>query len=156
MTPESTLKLVALHLAHAVAVLGDAVADGPGFGALMLRLGWNVTSTTPPPAFAALAAHCDRLVTNVEALADDPTPEEVGAAVGALRDLVAALNALKLDQTPAGVDATTFLAEIRDRLVELLLVDHLSTWLPGFYRALRFAGLASSGRLCDSSEFRIC
>jgi hypothetical protein len=42
-----------------------------------------------------------------------------------------------LQQAPTGVDANAFLAEVGDRLFELLLVDYLASGLPWAYNALR-------------------
>ena len=111
-----TLELVAGHLARAMAPLGDAVSSIQGFRAFMLRLGWHAEDL--PPAYAALASTVDSCLAAVDALSDDPQIEEVLALLDAAAAVYRALD--DLDTAPAGVEPDEFLADLAERVFELL------------------------------------
>jgi len=143
MAERGTLELIARHLALAVAPLRDAVADPGSFRAFWLRLGWEATSL--PPAYRELAGIVDRAAAAAEALADDPDPEDVLAVLAEVRRLHQALDAIA--ETPAGVAAAeraTFLAELAERVLELLLCDYLAEALPGTFQAAQLLGIVET------------
>ncbi|MET8307870.1 DUF6603 domain-containing protein [Micromonospora sp. NPDC005173] len=125
----STLELIARHLTLALRPLHQAVSGPDAFKQFMLRLGWGVTSL--PPEYTALGARVEAAVQTLEALADEPSPEEALALLGQVKDVYDAIQSLSV--APAGVDAATFLAEIGERLFELLWTEYLATSLPAAY-----------------------
>jgi len=140
---ESTFALLARHLALAVEPLRRAVDDLDSFRAFLFRLGWEPTEL--PASFRQLATAVDEALAAAEALGDDPDPDDVRAALGAVRDLYQALDAIS--QAPAGVaggDAGAFLAELAERLVELLLTDYLAAALPTVSTAMSMLGIVET------------
>ena len=138
--PRGTLATIARHLALAVQPLRDAVASEGAFKAFMYRLGWKVESL--PPAYVALGGLVDDAATAlaaIEASPDDPDLEAVLELLGKVRAIHQAIKGLT--DAPAGVDATAFLQEIGERLLELLLVDYVAAALPGTYHALATVGV---------------
>jgi hypothetical protein len=121
-----TIELIVEQLAIAAQPLKDAVATPDTFRAFILRLGWDAQSL--PPAWAALAAKVDDVVTALEAL---QSAAGIDAALRALDKVAALYNAIKaISAAPPGVDPVAFLEEIGDRLFELLLVDYLTVAQP--------------------------
>src|SRR5450432_3264057 len=117
-----TLELIGRHLTLALRPLSDALSDPDRFKRLMYRLGWRVTDL--PPAYAALGTAVDTAVTKMEALGDDPSPNDIAGLIQAVKDAFDAIQGIST--APPGVDAASFLEEIGDRLFELLLTDYLA------------------------------
>jgi hypothetical protein len=135
-----TLELIARHLALALEPLGDAVADLDSFQAFLYRLGWDVTSL--PQAYRDLAGLVDAAVVTAAELAEDPDLDEVLALLDQLRRLYRAVEGL--DQAPAGVapaDRAAFVAELAERLFELLLTDYLAAALPTLFSTATMLGI---------------
>jgi hypothetical protein len=140
---ESTFALLARHLALAVEPLRRAVDDLASFRAFLYRLGWEPTAL--PASFRQLTTAVDEALAAAEALGDDPDPVDVRAALGAVRDLYQALDAIS--QAPPGVaagDAEAFLAELAERVVELLLTDYLAAAFPTVSTALSILGIVET------------
>jgi hypothetical protein len=121
----------------ALAPLRDAVTDKERFRGLMLRLGWNAGDL--PPAYTALGTAVETAVTQVQALGDDPSAQDIFELVDAVRQAYEAIRGIAV--APPDVDAGAFLAEIGDRLFELLLTDYLATELPAAYSLLQAVGV---------------
>jgi hypothetical protein len=127
-----TLQTIATHLALAFKPLSEAVSNPRHFRRLLFQLGWKAVDL--PPAWSALGTAVEDAVAKAEALTADPTPEEIGAlleSVSNAYDAVRSINA-----APTGVDAAAFLAEIGERLFELLLTQYLAAELPTVYDVL--------------------
>ncbi len=134
----STWKVFADELATAVTPLREAVISVASFRSFLYRLGWVATSL--PPEFQVLGQQVDVLVANVQLLSDEPTVGEATAAVQGLRDIVATLRGLSA--VPAGViDSSTFLAEIGQATLDLLLSDYLASRAPSLHRLLVCTGV---------------
>ena len=103
----------------------------------MYQLGWNADDL--PPSWAALGTAVDTAVTTVEALSDDPTPAEILELIDAVKQAYDALQSIT--DAPPGVDAGPFLAEIGERLFELLLTEYLALALPATYSLLQALGV---------------
>ncbi|HKO98920.1 MAG TPA: DUF6603 domain-containing protein [Pyrinomonadaceae bacterium] len=129
---QGTFELIGEHLALALRPLSDSVHDPELFKQLMYRLGWNPTSL--PPAYADLATAVDAALDKLDALPDNPPITDVMELIGAVKDAFNAIQSINV--APPGVDATTFLAEIGDRLFEVLLTDYLASQLPAAYNLL--------------------
>jgi len=138
-TPSGTLHALARHLVLAMQPLSEAVADLPAFRTLLYRLGWDVTSL--PPEYGALATEVDAAVTALDGLGDSPQPAEVLDLLDQAKAIYEAISGL--GTAPDGVDPAEFLAEIGQRLFELLLVDYLTSELPGVYSVLLSLGIVT-------------
>jgi len=133
MADPGTLELVGRHLTNALQPLTAAVSDTERFKQLLYRLGWNATAL--PPAYAALGTAVSNAAAKLEALGDPPTINQILDLLTAVK---AAFDAIKgISVAPPGVNAGAFLAEIGDRLFELLLTDHLSAELPAAFSLLQ-------------------
>jgi hypothetical protein len=128
-----TLELIARHLTLALQPLQQAVSDPERFKQFMYRLGWEVTSL--PPEYADLGAQVEAAVQTLEALADEPSLADVLALLGEVKGVYDAIQAISV--APGGVDAGAFLAEIGERLFELLWIDYLASSLPTAYNLLQ-------------------
>lgn len=124
-----TLEQVARHLGLAIKPLREAVSSPDNFMQFMYRLGWQVESM--PPEYAELGELVDTAVQALEALGDDPSMEDILALLGAAKDVYEAIQNLSV--APPGVDAGAFLAEVGERLFELLWTDYLAAGLPMAY-----------------------
>ncbi len=127
-----TLELVARHLTGVMEPLVRAVSSEDTFRAFMLRLGWNTTGL--PPEYIDLGAAVVGAVRAAEALADEPEPQEILDVLLKAKDAFVAIQGISV--APPGVDAGAFLAEIGERLFELLLTDYLAAQLPAAYNLL--------------------
>jgi hypothetical protein len=127
-----TLEILGRHLTLALRPLGEALGDPDRFKQLMYRMGWRVTDL--PPAYAALGTAIDTASTKLAALGDSPSVDDVTALIGALKDAYQAIRGIS--DAPGGVDAGAFLAEIGERLFELLLTDYLALAAPSAYNLL--------------------
>lgn len=134
---KGTLQLVAEHLAVAVQPLKSAVSDVDSFRSFMYRLGWNVTSL--PPSYSNLAVLVDDIAIRLESFPQSPNIDQIIQLLEQIRQLYLAIK--NLNEAPAGVDDTTFLSEIGERLFELLLIDYISSTLPALYNALLMLGV---------------
>lgn len=131
--PVGTLEAIARHLAEAVRPLRVAVSDLDSFRAFLLRMGWTAESL--PLSYVDLGERVGQVADAVAALDEDGGPTRVAAVLDGLAALSAAVRSL--DEAPAGVEPGPFLAELADRLFELLLVEHLAARAPVLYTALR-------------------
>ena len=130
---EGTLELLGRHLALALQPLREAVSDKERFRALLYQLGWNAADL--PPQYAALGTAVDDVSAKLAALGDPPTVEQVTDLLTSIRNAYDAIRGISV--APPGVDAATFLAEIGDRLFELLLTDYLAAALPAAHSLLQ-------------------
>src|SRR4051812_4716604 len=129
---EGTLQTLVRHAVLAVEPLAAAVADVSAFRTFLFRLGWDVTSL--PPEYAALAAKVGGARAALDALGDDPHPQEIFAALDKVKDVYAALKGIST--APDGVDAQAFLADISRDIVDLLLAEYLENALPRVHAIL--------------------
>ena len=138
-----TLETIGRHLALAVRPLRFAVADVASFKHFMYRMGWNVQSL--PPAYAALASLIDDVVNALTAIEASSGGERLSRALALLEKVSALYQAIKtLGAAPDGVDAAAFLAEVPERLFELLLVDYLAAALHPVHDLLVTLGVVRS------------
>ena len=101
MSEPGSLRLIAEHLAGAVAPLDRAFRDETAFRTLMRRLGWTVQDL--PPAYVAIADSAAAATAAVEALAEDAELPALLDLIGEVGSLYRSLNGLAV--APAGVDA---------------------------------------------------
>ena len=127
-----TLELIGRHLTLALRPLIDGLSDLTHFRQLMYRLGWPVTGL--PPEYTALGSAVNTAVLKLEDLSDNPSPDEIAGLLQAIKTAYDAIQGIST--APPGVDAVAFLAEITERLFELLLTDYLSAEVPTLYRFL--------------------
>ena len=132
MADAGTLALVGRHLALALQPLRDAVSDTERFRQFLYRLGWNATAL--PPAYAALGTAASDAAAKLAAFSDPPTLNQVVDLLGEVKTAFQAIKGISV--APPGVNAGAFLAEIGDKLFELLLTDHLAAELPALYSVL--------------------
>ncbi len=137
MTDSGSLGALATMLARAMAPLDDAFRDIASFRSLMFTLGWNAKSL--PPSYLEVANAALAATSALEALSDDPSLPEITALVGKAGDVYRAVRGLT--EAPAGIDATAFLAEIGQRLVEYLLVEDLHRYAPKWFSLLESLGV---------------
>lgn len=128
-----TLEVLGRHLTLALEPLRDSVSNLDRFRALMARLGWDVTGL--PPSWTALGTSVDTAIVKLDALGDPPTAQQVFELVTSVKDAYDAIE--QINVAPGGVDAGPFLAEIGDRLIEILLTDYLAAALPSTFTALQ-------------------
>ena len=124
-----TLELIGRHLTLALRPLLDGLSDLSHFRQLMYRLGWDVTDF--PPQYTALANAINTAVTKFETLSDNPSPADIAALLQSVKGAYEAIQGIT--DTPGGVDVGQFLAEVPERLFELLLTDYLALELPSLY-----------------------
>src|SRR5262245_4207009 len=127
-----TLETLGRHLALALQPLRDAFRDLDQFKRLMFRMGWRVTDL--PAEYQEVAAAADDALAKLEALENSPSPSAVSDLVLAVRRAYEAVRGIAT--APPGVDAGAFLAEIGERLFELLLTDYLAAAAPRLYNLL--------------------
>ncbi|TMQ08241.1 MAG: hypothetical protein E6J90_41060 [Deltaproteobacteria bacterium] len=112
MDASTTLEIIARHLALATRPLADATLDLESFQRFLYALGWEV----------------NEVVTAAEALDGSGALAGIAALLDKIRSLVQAIRGLTA--VPSGVEATAFLADIGERLFEVLLVDYLTEAFP--------------------------
>lgn len=132
-----TLRLVAHHLVSALQPLEQAFRSESDFRRLMRDLGWDATSL--PPSYSVVADEAADVVGDLNALVDGAELGEVLALIKSVGELVIAIG--DVADAPAGVDAGAFLAEMPERLVEILLVDYLARELPQVYAFFEMTGV---------------
>jgi len=129
---QGTLQTIGSILATALQPLITAFSSTEAFKGFMLRLGWSPSDL--PPAYSNLANLVSAVVDKVENLGDNPSPSDIADLV---QKGVAAFGAIQsISTAPPGVDAGAFLAEIGERLFEILLTDFLTAEMPAAYNAL--------------------
>jgi hypothetical protein len=130
---QGTLERLACHLSLAVKPLREAVSDTDNFMQLMYRLGWEVESL--PPEYEKLGAAVGAALQALETLDEERSPEDVLNLLSKAKDVYQEIGNISV--APPGVDAGTFLAEIGERLFELLWTDYLAAELPMVFNALQ-------------------
>lgn len=138
----SALADIAAQMAAAVAPLERALTDPGEFRAFMLRIGWR--ASTIPQEWMALATDFEHLASATTALSADPHLEDVVAAVAAIADLRG--HVAGLTTAPPGVDASALLGELRELLVERLIIDQLARGAPRTFGLLSAFGLIAIER----------
>jgi hypothetical protein len=118
-----TLESLARHFVAALEPLRRAVSDENAFRALMLRLGWETAGL--PPAYTSMGNAIADAAQAIRALSDDPSPDEIADLLFKTKTAYEKIRGI--DTAPPGVDAGAFLAEIGERLFEILLTDYLAT-----------------------------
>jgi hypothetical protein len=127
-----TLQQIGSLLTAALRPLQDALRTEESFKGLIYRLGWNASAL--PPQYATLGTAIAAAADKLDSLGDNPSPADI---LDLVDKAVAAFNAVQsITVAPAGVDAGAFLAEINERLFELLLTDLLSAEFPAAYNVL--------------------
>src|SRR5689334_2463968 len=127
-----TLELLARQFVAAFEPLRRAVSDENAFQALMLRLGWETAGL--PPAYTGLGNAIGDAAQAIKALSDDATPAEIADLL--IKTKTAYDKIHGIDTAPPGVDAGAFLAEIGERLFEILLTDYLASEQPAVFNLL--------------------
>jgi hypothetical protein len=129
---QGTLQSIGTILTTALQPLITAFSGTEAFKGFMLRLGWSPTDL--PPAYTALTSLVSSAVDKVESLGDNPSAADI---LDVVHKAVAAFEAIRsIAAAPPGVDAGAFLAEIPERLFEILLTDFLAAELPATYNLL--------------------
>jgi hypothetical protein len=129
---QGTLQTIGSILATALQPLITAFSSAEAFKGFMLRLGWSPSDL--PPSYSNLANLVSAVVDKVESLGDNPSPNDIADLV---QKGVAAFGAIQsISTAPPGVDAGAFLAEIGERLFEILLTDFLTAEMPAAYNVL--------------------
>ncbi|GAB3945961.1 hypothetical protein GCM10028805_15900 [Spirosoma harenae] len=133
-----TLEEIGKHLALAVRPLKDAVSDAAHFRQFIYQLGWKPTDI--PPSYSALATDVEAALTALDALQASPDPAK---ALDVLAKVKAVYEALQnLSDVPPGItDAPAFLAEIQERIFELLVVDYLTIAWPFLLNFFKMTGV---------------
>src|SRR5215470_2459323 len=127
-----TLQSIGTALTTALRPLMTAFSGTEQFKGFMLRLGWQPTDL--PPEYTSLASLISAAIDKLENLGDDPSPADI---LDLVHKAVAAFNAIRsITSAPPGVDAGAFLAELPERLFELLLIDYLAAEQPAAYNLL--------------------
>jgi hypothetical protein len=137
---DGTLARFARHLVLAIEPLREALTDVGRFEAFIARLGWTVTSFPPP--YQDLRPLVEAALDALDELAEDPDPQDVLALLDRAGDVHRALAAI--DEAPGGIasaEVPTFLGELTERVVELLLTDHLMHELPTAYQLAAMTGV---------------
>lgn len=135
-----TLEAVGRHLAFAMQPLRSVVSDLDQFRSFMYRLGWNVTEL--PPEYTQLASNVDAIFDQLESLGDEPDPLAVATLFAKIRALYDEIQGVSV--VPAGVaigDQATFLSELREALLEVLLIDYMALELPQLHALLTLLGI---------------
>ena len=118
-----TLETFARHFVAALEPLRRAVSDENSFRSLMLRLGWETAGL--PPAYTSMGNAIADAAQAIKALSDDPKPAEIADLL--VKTKTAYEKIRGIDTAPPGVNAGAFLAEIGERLFEILLTEYLAT-----------------------------
>ena len=139
-TGPGTLELLSKHLTLALEPFREALRDDDAFRHFMRSLGWNVTGI--PPAYGSIGLSIDLAGVKLDALGPNPAGAAVLALVQAGKSAYDTLQAISV--APPGVNAAAFLAEIRERLFERLLTDHLNAELPAAFNLLRLLNVVGS------------
>src|SRR5262249_12656452 len=130
---QGTLQSIGSFLTAALRPLQTAFSGPEQFKGFMLRLGWRPTHL--PPEYTNPVKIISAAPDKLESLGDHASPGDI---LDLVNKAVAAFNAIRsISVAPPGVDAGAFLAEIPERLFEILLIDYLSAELPTAYSLLR-------------------
>jgi hypothetical protein len=138
----TALRTAADHLVDALAPLGEALASPGGFRALMGRLGWDARIV--PPEWSRLADDLAATRAAVDGLADDPELLDVLAVAEAVGGVATTIGGLST--APPDLDATAVLADLRDSLLEHLVIEHAARKLPAAFGILRLVGVIAVER----------
>jgi hypothetical protein len=130
--PTGTLQALGSLLTAALRPLRDALRDEESFKGFLYRLGWNASAL--PPEYTTLGSTIAAAADALETLGASPSADDI---LDLLHKAIAAFNAVQsIAVSPPGVNAGAFLAEINDRLFELLLTDLLAAEMPAAYNVL--------------------
>ena len=132
-----TFQLLAENLVLALQPLTEAVSDLDSFKDFMFRLGWEVNSL--PSSFTNLANLVKDVQLTMESLPDNANVLQINDLLTKINRIYSAIKSLT--EAPDGVDAEAFLAEIGERVFEILLTDYLESEFPGLYRCLEILGI---------------
>lgn len=144
----SALRAIATHLVAALEPLENALQNPGAFRALMLQLGWRAQQI--PAEWTNLATSIVALRSSVSQLADDPTLDDVASALVAAGDVHSQLGSLTT--VPAGVDGNTLLAELRESLIERLVIQRLAREAPRTFGLLLAFGLIEIERFAATAD----
>ena len=75
MSDENVFRIISVHVVRLLQPIRRALASEDDFKAFLFKLGWTATSV--PQEYKNLAQAIDGIVHDVEALADDVSPDEV-------------------------------------------------------------------------------
>src|SRR5215469_6029836 len=115
--PAGTLQIVGNLLTSALRPLQNALSDVESFKGFLYRLGWNASGM--PPEYQSLGALISTAADKLDSLGSSPSAGDIADLLG---KAVAAFNGVSsIGVAPPGVNAGAFLAEISERLFELLL-----------------------------------
>ena len=89
---QSTWEIIARSFVDALRPLERYVASPQSFRQLLYRLGWN--AATIPPEYLDLGTRVAAVVSDLEALADEPELNDVLALLDKVRDIYDRLTAL--------------------------------------------------------------
>ena len=143
-----TLEALARQIIGAIEPLRDAVSSEEAFQAFMLRLGWQTAGL--PPTYVNLGMIIAGAVQAAEELSDNPTFAEI---LNLLSKAKAAFEALQgISTAPPGVDAGAFLAEIGERLFELLLTDYLASQQPATLNLLSALNVIETQNVASTAQ----
>jgi uncharacterized protein DUF6603 len=137
VSERGTLEIIAEHLGIAMQPLAEAVADVDSFVRFMGRIGWNVDSL--PPQWGAVANAVRDVVLSVVALREAPSVGNAQQVLQAVRTLSEGVRGI--NEAPGGVEVAAFLADMHERLLEVLIVDYLRAELPTLAGIFRAAGV---------------
>jgi hypothetical protein len=128
-----TIELIGTHVTEALRPFREALRDDAAFRQFLRGLGWNPTGV--PPAYASIGVSIDGAGLKLDGLGPAP---DLAAAVALMKAAKDAFDSLQsIGVAPPGVNAAAFLAEVKGRLFERLLTDHLNADLPALFNALR-------------------
>ncbi len=133
-----TLENLGRNLVLAVKPLRDAASSPDHFKQFIYRLGWNATDI--PPSYSNLITKVDEAVAELETLIATPKTEQALKVFSKVKTVLDAIDALS-DIPPGIVDTTDFLAEIKDRIFEILVADYLSAYKPFLFNVLQILGV---------------
>jgi len=139
MSRRGTIAEIAHHLVVALKPFMHVVATPDNFIQFMARLGWNANNM--PVAFPNIGININASLAKLELWGDEPP---VGDALALLADVKAIfdnIRSLGPGDAPGGVDPTIFIAEIKERLFEILLTDYLVNNFQVGFNFFRSAGI---------------
>ena len=130
-----TIELLGTHVTLALRPFREALRDDAAFRQFLRGLGWNATGI--PPAYGSIGVSIDGAGFTLDGLGPAPDAAAVAALLKAAKDAYDSMQSIAV--APPGVNAAAFLAEIKERLFERLLTEHLNADLPGLFNALPHA-----------------
>ena len=148
MADKHTLTKIARHFATALIPLKEALRSEDDFVAFMYRLGWNVNSI--PSSYLTIGNKITEAFSDLQALSDNPDIQEVIDLVSKLKAIYVLVK--DIDEAPAGVDATAFLADVPQRLVEMMLISYLAASLGIVYNFLQLTGVIKHTQIPSTDQ----